>query len=334
MPFVAVRPEGASAPPLQGPPEVLVPAPRIPALGVLAPFAEDPAVTDLLLDGDGRLWRDAGAGLETVDAIGRVDAADARRLAVALVAAGGRHLDDAVPCADVRLPGGARVHAVLPPVSTGGPLVSVRIARQRPWRLDALERAGAARPDQARALRALVAERRNVLVCGPAGSGKTSLLAALMAEVPPGERIVTVEDVAELVIDHPHVVGLEARQANSDGVGGIGLAALVRETLRMRPDRIVVGECRGAEIAELLGALNTGHDGGAGTVHCADPDALGARLEALGALAGLSPEALRAQALAAIHAVVQLGRRDGRRSVERIGLLTARDDGTLTVVDP
>ena len=188
-----------------------------------------------------------------------------------------------------------------------------------PWRLDDLEREGMVDAAQAGALRAAVLARRNVLVCGPAGSGKTSLLAALMAEVPAGERIVTVEDVAELAIDHPHVVGLEARQPNTDGVGGIGLTALVRETLRMRPDRIVVGECRGAEIAELLGALNTGHDGGAGTVHCADPDGLGARLEALGALAGLSAAALRAQALAAIDVVVLLGRRDGVRRVERIG---------------
>jgi pilus assembly protein CpaF len=187
---------------------------------------------------------------------------------------------------------------------------------------------------QAQQLRDHVLARRNVLICGPAGSGKTSLLAALMAEVPPSERIVVVEDVAEIVVDHPHVVGLEARQANTDGAGAIGLAALVRETLRMRPDRIVVGECRGAEIAELLTALNTGHDGGAGTVHCADPDALGARLEALGALAGLGPAALRAQALAAIDVVVQLGRSAGIRRVERVGRLAARADGSLAVVGP
>jgi pilus assembly protein CpaF len=304
---------------------------RLPALGALAPFAEEPGVTDLLVDGTGRVWRDAGAGLEPVDAAGRFEPAEARRLAVAVVATGGRHLDDATPCADVRLPGGARAHAVLPPISTGGPLLSVRIARTTPWRLADLERAGMVDAEQARLLREAVLARRNVLVCGPAGSGKTSLLAALMAEVPPGERIVTVEDVAELAIDHPHVVGLEARQPNTDGVGGIGLTALVRETLRMRPDRIVVGECRGAEIAELLGALNTGHDGGAGTLHCADPAGLGARLEALGALAGLSPQALRAQALAAVDLVVVLGRRDGVRRVDRIGPLAARDDGSLAV---
>ena len=304
---------------------------RLPALGAIAVHADDPAVTDLLLDGEGRLWRDVGRGLEPIAAAGRLDPAEARRLAVAVIAAGGRHLDDATPTADVRLPGGARAHAVLPPISTAGPLLSIRIARAAPWRLTDLEREGMVDASQALRLRAAVLARRNVLVCGPAGSGKTSLLAALMAEVPPQERIVTVEDVAELAIDHPHVVGLEARQSNTDGVGGIGLTALVRETLRMRPDRIVVGECRGAEIAELLGALNTGHDGGAGTVHCAGASGLGARLEALGALAGLTPAALRAQALAAIDVVVLLGRHDGSRRVDLIGQLVARDDGSLAV---
>lgn len=328
-PFVPVAPPSALLP--EASRAAAAPPLRLPALGVLAPFAQDPAVTDLLLDGGGRLWRDAGAGLEPLDEIGRFEPAEARRLAVAVVAGGGRHLDDATPCADVRLPGGARAHAVLPPISTAGPLLSVRIARSEPWRLEDLRRTGMVDDGQADTLREAVLGRRNLLVCGPAGSGKTSLLAALMAEVPAGERIVTVEDVAELAIDHPHVVGLEARQPNTDGVGGIGLAALVRETLRMRPDRIVVGECRGAEIAELLGALNTGHDGGAGTLHCADPEGLGARLEALGALAGLSPTALRAQALAAIDVVVLLGRFDGVRRVDRMGRLVARDDGSLAV---
>lgn len=328
-PFVPVAPPSALLP--EASRAAAAPPLRLPALGVLAPFAQDPAVTDLLLDGGGRLWRDAGAGLEPLDEIGRFEPAEARRLAVAVVAGGGRHLDDATPCADVRLPGGARAHAVLPPISTAGPLLSVRIARSEPWRLEDLRRTGMVDDGQADTLREAVLGRRNLLVCGPAGSGKTSLLAALMAEVPAGERIVTVEDVAELAIDHPHVVGLEARQPNTDGVGGIGLTALVRETLRMRPDRIVVGECRGAEIAELLGALNTGHDGGAGTLHCADPEGLGARLEALGALAGLSPTALRAQALAAIDVVVLLGRFDGVRRVDRMGRLVARDDGSLAV---
>lgn len=306
---------------------------RLPALGLLAPFAQDPQVTDLLVDGAGALWTDRGAGLAPVPDLPPLSRVEARRLAVALVAAGDRHLDDATPCADVRLPGGARVHAVLPPVSTGGALVSVRIAAAEPWRLDRLVRSRMVDERQRDVLTEAVRHRRNLLICGPAGSGKTSLLAALLAEAPPHERIVTVEDVAELRIDHPHVVGLEARQPNADGAGGIGLAALVKETLRMRPDRVVVGECRGGEVVELLTAMNTGHDGGAGTVHCADPAGLGARLEALGALGGLTAPALRAQALAAIDVVVQLTRRDGLRRVDRIGRLAAGDDGSLCVLD-
>ncbi|MDH2443205.1 ATPase, T2SS/T4P/T4SS family [Amnibacterium sp. CER49] len=324
-PFVPVRRAPAPQQALLG--SQAVPAPiadeqrrDVAALGPLAPFAA-PGVTDLVLDSRGALWADAGRGLAVVDAWVPLPPPEARRLAVALIATGGRHLDDATPFADVRLPGGVRAHAVLPPVSTGGALLSVRLARPRPWRLPDLVDAGMLDDATADRLREAVRRRRNVLITGAAGSGKTSLLAALLAEAPPAERIVTIEDVAELAIDHPHVVGLEARQANADGAGGVDLPRLVREALRMRPDRLVLGECRGAEIAELLAALNTGHDGGAGTVHCASLDGLGARLEALGALAGLPPEALRRQAAAAIHLVVQLGRRDGHRVVEHVGAL-------------
>ncbi|MDQ1512531.1 MAG: pilus assembly protein CpaF, partial [Microbacteriaceae bacterium] len=288
-------------------------------LGALAPFAADPAVTDLLVAGDGRLWLDRGGGLSVAPGWTPLEPAAARRLAAALVAGGGRHLDDATPYADVRLSGGVRVHAVLPPISTAGPLISVRIARAAPWRIPDLIAAGMLDDALADRLRTAVAERRNLLICGPAGSGKTSLLAALLAEAPPDERIVTIEDVAELRIAHPHVVGLEARQANSDGAGAVGLPRLVQEALRMRPDRLVLGECRGAEIADLLSALNTGHDGGAGTLLCASVYGLGARLEALGALAGLPAEALRHQARAAIDLVVQLERRNGVRRVAQLG---------------
>ncbi|HEY8319621.1 MAG TPA: ATPase, T2SS/T4P/T4SS family [Amnibacterium sp.] len=320
-PFVPIRRTAAPADGTETPGPMAV-RPKVPdhgALGALAPFAADPAVTDLLVDGLGRLWLDRGAGLVVSPHWRPVDPVAARRLAVGIVASGGRHLDDATPCVDVRLPGGIRAHAVLPPVSTAGPLLSVRIARAEPWRLADLEGAGMLTPEQGERLRSAVGERRNLLICGPAGSGKTSLLAALLAEVPPTERIVTVEDVAELVIDHPHVVGLEARQPNADGAGGVGLARLVREALRMRPDRLVVGECRGAEIVELLAAMNTGHDGGAGTLHSTGIAGVGARLEALGALAGLGPDALGRQVVAAVDLVVHLARDGGRRRVDRIG---------------
>ena len=166
-----------------------------------------------------------------------------------------------------------------------------------------------------------------MLVTGAGGSGKTTLLGAMLSEAAGAERIVTIEDVAELRIRHPHVVALEARQANAEGAGAIGLEQLVREALRMRPDRLVLGECRGAEVRELLAALNTGHDGGAGTLHANSLDDVPARLEALGALAGLTPEALARQAVSAIDAVLHV-ERDGcrRRRVAAIGELGLAGD--------
>lgn len=299
------------------------------ALGPLASFVEVDGTTDLLLDGGGMLWRDDGAGLHPVAGAPPFAPAAARSLATELIASGGRHLDDATPFADVRLPGGLRVHAVLPPISTAGAVVSIRLARSSPWRLRDLERLGTVDAEQSTVLRRIVDERRNVLVCGPAGSGKTSLLAALLAETAPDERVITVEDVAELAIEHPHVIGLEARQANADGAGGVDLGRLIREALRMRPDRLALGECRGAEIADLLTALNTGHSGG-GTLHCTSLSRVPARLQALGALAGMTPQAVAAQAVAAIDVVVQLERRGGRR-VADLGRLTD-DDGRLRIV--
>ena len=165
----------------------------------------------------------------------------------------------------------------------------MRVPRAAGFPLAALARAGMVDAAQEAMLREAVAARRNLLVTGAGGTGKTTLLAALLGEAPHRERIVVIEDVAELTVAHPHVVSLEARQANLEGAGRVGLDALLREALRMRPDRLVVGECRGAELRELLAALNTGHDGGAGTLHANSLADVPARLEALGATAGLSP---------------------------------------------
>jgi pilus assembly protein CpaF len=324
-PFLPVRPSGAPPSPRLEPPDET-------ALGPLTPWVAE-GVTDLLLDGAGMLWLDRGGGLVRAERWAPLDPAAARLLAVGLVARGGRHLDDASPCVDVRLTTGMRVHAVLPPVTTRGPVLSVRIGRRRPWRLVDLVDAGAVPHAIAERLLEAMRERRNVLVCGPAGSGKTALLAALLAEAPHSERIVTIEDVAELDIDHPHVIGLETRQPNSDGAGAVGLPRLVREALRMRPDRLVLGECRGAEVADLLAALNTGHDGGAGTVHSTSLEDVAARLEALGALAGLAPEALCRQVLSAIDLVVHLGRREGVRRIERLGAFTEDGRGRLALLE-
>lgn len=306
-------------------------AERDPVLAPLSAYLDDPGVTDLFVNGAAGLFVDRGSG--PVEAREwRATEADVRELAVALIGLGGRHLDDAAPCVDVRLGGGIRVHAVLPPVAAGGTAISIRVPRLQLARLAALQAAGMFAAAARRRLDEAVAARTNLLVTGAAGAGKTTLLAALLAEAPGHERIVTIEDVAELRIDHPHHVRLEARQPNLEGAGGIGLARLVREALRMRPDRLVVGECRGDEVRELLSALNTGHDGGAGTVHANSLRDVPARLEALGALAGLDDRALARQVASAIGLVLHVERGvDGARRLAGAGRPVVGADGRLAI---
>ena len=299
------------------------------AFGVLAPLLSDARVTDVFVNPDGSVWADRGAG--AVRAAIVVTSAEARELAIRLVSLGGRHVDEATPCVDVRLGDGVRVHAVLPPVSQGGATLSVRVQRRTPIGLDELDAAGVFAEVPRDRVQRLVDRRANLLITGAGGSGKTTLLAALLATAPPSERIVVLEDVAELRIAHPHVVALETRQANLDGAGAIGLDRLVREALRMRPDRLVVGECRGAELRELLAALNTGHDGGAGTLHANSLADVPARLEALAALAGMPREALARQAISAFDAVLHLIRTPNGRRLAAIGTLGSSKQGTLTI---
>lgn len=333
---IAAAPVDAAAAPVDvaAPPVASAPAAvehDLGILGPLAPFAAVGGVTDLFLNGAAGLWIDRGSGPERASGW-TADEAAVRALAVRLIARGGRHIDEATPAVDVRLGRGIRVHAVLPPVSTTGTLLSVRIPRAGGLRLDDLARSGMLDAGQEGVLRRAVRSRQNLLITGAGGTGKTTLLSALLAEAPAHERIVVIEDVAELQVAHPHVVVLEARQPNIEGSGRIGLDALLREALRMRPDRLVVGECRGPELRELLSALNTGHDGGAGTLHANSLDDVAARLEALGAAAGLSPEAVGRQASSAFDLVVHLERVDGRRRVAGIGRL-GLPEGAL-VVEP
>ncbi len=303
----------------------------VPAVfGPLATLAADASVTDLFVNGAGPVWVDRGEGAVPSDV--RLDEAAVRDLAVRLVSAGGRHIDEATPCVDVRLHDGMRVHAVLPPVSPGGTLLSIRMPAPRPPSLDGLARSGFFEHVSVDQVRTLVRERANLLITGAGGSGKTTLLAALLAEAPPGERIVAIEDVAELRVAHPHFVGLEARQPNLEGAGAVGLAMLVREALRMRPDRLVVGECRGAELRELLSALNTGHHGGAGTLHANSLADVPARLEALAALAGMSVEAVARQAVSAIGAVLHVERARGVRRLVQLGTLALDRRDRLEIV--
>lgn len=302
---------------------------HVEGLGPLQDLAVD-GVTDILVNADGSVWIDDADGLRPTRR--RLEPEAARALAVRLATAGGRRLDDASPCADAHLPDGTRLHAVLPPLSSGGTLISLRRPARRRLSLADLEAAGGMSAGARRALEAIVAARAAFLVSGGTGTGKTTTLGAMLATVPARERVVIVEDARELDPDHPHVVHLQARHANTEGAGAVDLTALVRQCLRMRPDRIVVGECRGAEVRELLQALNTGHEGGCGTVHANTAADVPARLEALGALGGLDPLALATQAASALDLVVHLGRRGGRRRCEQIALLVRGDTGRLAAV--
>ncbi len=299
--------------------------------GPLEPLLREPGVTDVLVNGPSSVYVDRGAGLERA-AVRFPDEDAVRRLAVRLAASAGRRLDDAAPWVDAGLPDGTRLHAVLPPVSGGGTCLSLRVLRRASLGLADLAARGTLPGGSARLLRAVLRARLAFLVTGGTGSGKTTLLTALLGELPAGERLVLCEDAPELAPAHPHVVRLLTRPANVEGAGQVTLRDLVRQALRMRPDRLVVGEVRGAEVADLLAALNTGHDGGCGTLHANRPGEVPARLEALGVAAGLDRRAVHSQAAAALAVVVHLRRTARGRRVEEVGVV--RRDGDWVQVEP
>lgn len=295
--------------------------------GALEPLLQQPGVTDVLVNAPDQVYVDRGIGLEPAG-VAFADEAEVRRLAVRLAATVGRRLDDGSPFVDARLPNGVRVHAVLGCVADTGTCLSLRVPNRQRLSLADWVASGSLTNQAAEVLERLVARRRAFLVSGGTGSGKTTLLAALLSLVPPTERIVIAEDSRELRPDHPHCVRLESRPANAEGSGSITLTDLVRQALRMRPDRLVVGEVRGAELADLLSALNTGHEGGCGTVHANSAADVPVRLEALGALGGLSRDALHAQLAAAIQVLVHVRRLpDGRRWLDELRLVVP-DPGT------
>ncbi|GHH71725.1 hypothetical protein GCM10017673_25640 [Streptosporangium violaceochromogenes] len=299
--------------------------------GPLEPLLAEPDVTDVLVNGPDEVWVDDGQGLRRTSIVFPGDDA-VRRLAQRLASAAGRRLDDACPYVDARLTGGVRLHAVLPPVAPGGTCLSLRLPPRRTFTLTDLVQAGTIGAGTVPVLRAVIGARLAFLVTGGTGTGKTTLLSALLSLADPGDRLLLVEDSAELRPSHPHVVRLEARPANLEGAGGVHLRDLVRQALRMRPDRLAVGEVRGGEVVDLLGALNTGHEGGCGTLHANTAADVPSRLEALACAAGLSREAVHSQIAAALDAVIHLTRdhTDGRRRVAEICMMTRRPSGLVT----
>ncbi|MFJ4284561.1 TadA family conjugal transfer-associated ATPase [Paenarthrobacter nicotinovorans] len=299
-------------------------------LGPLQQLAQDPSVTDIFVNAPDSVWYDRGRGLERSSV--RFDAEHhVRSLASRLVAAGGRRLDDGSPCVDVRLKGGYRIHAVLAPISTAGTLLSIRIRREEVFTLSELRAGGMFSERIEAVLRAIIERRLTFLISGATGSGKTTLLSTMLGLSDQDERLVLIEDAAELNPVHPHVVCLESRHGNLEGEGSVDLAELVRQALRMRPDRLIVGECRGAEVRELLTALNTGHTGGGATIHANTAEAVPARLVALGALAGLNAEAVQLQVSSALDAVIHVARTQAGRRVTSIGMMLQTPKGPEVV---
>ncbi|SFC17403.1 pilus assembly protein CpaF [Nocardioides terrae] len=297
--------------------------------GPLEPLLRLPDVTDVLVNGPDQVFVDRGRGLEPTELRFPDDGA-VRRLAQRLAAAAGRRLDDAMPFVDLRLPDGTRFHAVLAPLARPGTVISLRVPSRRSFPLDDLVASGALTGSGVALVRAVVRSRAAFLVSGGTGSGKTTLLAALLGQVDPEERLVLVEDASELRPDHPHVVGLEGRPANIEGAGAVELRALVRQALRMRPDRLVVGEVRGAEVVDLLAALNTGHEGGCGTLHANSAVDVPARVEALALAAGLNREAVHSQFASGVDLVLHLQRgRDGVRRLVQVAVPVRQADGLV-----
>lgn len=305
-------------------------------VGPLESLLALPGVTDVLVNAHDSVWIDRGQGVEKVDMdLGSEEAV--RRLATRLALTCGRRLDDAQPFADGRITRDdgsvLRIHAVLAPLAESGTCISVRVLRQARLSLDDLINSGTVPEDIAPALRNIINQRRSFLVVGGTGTGKTTLLSAMLTEVPADQRIICIEDTAELHPGHPSTINLVSRQANVEGAGAVSMADLLKQSLRMRPDRIVVGEIRGAEVVDLLAAMNTGHDGGAGTIHANSISEVPARMEALAATGGLDRMALHSQLAAAVDIVLVMKHTPFGRRLAQLGVLRENPVTTQVVWD-
>jgi len=301
-------------------------------LGPLEPLLRDPAVDEVMVNGPRAVFVERGGRVEPA-AVTFGSEAELRHVIERILAPLGRRVDEASPLADARLPDGSRVNVIIPPLSLDGPILTVRRFRRRGFTAAELVEQGT----MTEALRAFLAGavrgRINVLISGGTGSGKTTTLNALSAFIPAGERIVTIEDAAELRLQQPHVVRLESRPPNLEGRGEVTIRALVRNALRMRPDRIVVGEVRGAEALDMLSAMTTGHDGSLSTIHAGSPEEALRRLETLALMAdvALPLAAVREQVAGAIELVVHQARgRDGERRVVEVAEVVRLAGGPAT----
>jgi pilus assembly protein CpaF len=304
-------------------------------LGPLEPLLWDDEITDILVNGPSQVYVERGGKLYLTD----VSFQDDQHLMLIIdriVSQVGRRVDEASPMVDARLPDGSRINAVIPPLALDGPALSIRRFGKRRYLVDDLVAKDSITPDMVEFLRAIIRARLNVLVCGGTGSGKTTMLNCISAFIPVDERVVTIEDSAELVLQQPHVVRLETRPPNVEGKGEVTARELVRNTLRMRPDRIIVGEVRGSEVFDMLQAMSTGHDGSLCTIHANTPrDSMG-RLEMMMLLGGWSipQRAMRQQISSALNVIVHVSRMsDGTRKVMKISELVGMEGEMIMMQD-
>ncbi|MBI2710020.1 MAG: CpaF family protein [Actinobacteria bacterium] len=303
--------------------------------GPIDRLLKDDNVSEVMVNGPDAVYVERGGKLEKTGAC-FVDEIHLRRIIDKIVAQVGRRIDEATPMVDARLPDGSRVNAVIHPLAVGGPFLTIRKFSKDPYQIDDLIRFGTLNAASARFLQAMVVGKLNILVAGGTGTGKTTTLNVLSSFIPGDERIVTVEDAKELQLHQEHVLALEARPPNIEGKGHVSIRDLVRNTLRMRPDRIVVGECRGGEALDMLQAMNTGHDGSLTTVHANSPRDTLARVETLVLMAGydLPVRAIREQMASALDCIVQLTRlRDGTRRITHITEVQGMEGDVITLQD-
>ena len=302
-------------------------------LGPLEALLADPSVSDILVNTFRQIYVER-AGKLTLTDVRFASNAHLLKIIDKIVSRVGRRIDESSPMVDARLPDGSRVNAIIPPLALDGPILSIRRFAVVPLKMDDLLRVKTMTPQMAELLGAMVKAKLNVLISGGTGSGKTTLLNVLSVNIPASERIVTIEDAAELQLQQPHVVRLETRPPNIEGKGEITQRALVRNSLRMRPDRIILGEVRGAEVLDVLQAMNTGHDGSMTTVHANTPRDAFTRLENMMSMAGMQmpPKTARAQISSAISVVIQVARlSDGQRKVVSIQEITGMEGDVVTM---